>query len=349
MGFGNQIPPTTIAWVVAGLCVLFASGLLLRRILCRRADRRTPALDEQHVGKLMQNLFQWTDGLANDVSQHRRIVDSLKRQVGVVEQQSRETDSAAVVRLLSKIVQANDYLQQQLDTAELTLMEQAAEITSYMSEARTDTLTGLPNRRAFEDALAREVAEFHRHETCVSVAMIDIDFFKRFNDRYGHQAGDAVLVHVSQTLRKTMRETDLVARLGGEEFVILMSSLGSDEAKQAADRARSAIEQSTCQYEGQTLSVTNSCGLAMLLPVEDGKQLVNRADQALYASKSAGRNCVHWHSGQDCLLASKRPAAARPPGGDDRPSVPRQRKQEEYLRLCDELRRKLIDVVGQQA
>jgi diguanylate cyclase len=348
--YADHIPASLVAIGFAATLLLLAvallAGLHIRRQVC---SRRTESLDEYHLGKLMQGLFHWTDDFASDVSRYRQVVDSLKRQVKAAEAQSPQADPAAVVRLLSRIVQTNDLLQQRLDNAELTLKEQAAEITSYMSEARTDTLTGLPNRRVFDEELSRRMAEYRRHGTPVSVILVDIDLFKQFNDRYGHLAGDAVLVHVGRVMRDTMRESDLVARLGGEEFSILLPGPRASEAPLAAERLRVALEQSVCEYEGQQLQVTASCGAAQAAEGEDSRGMVHRADLALYASKANGRNCSHWHDGQETVSLTRAPSAPVATAAETVTSAGRERRKAEFAQVCDELRRRLIDVVGQQA
>jgi diguanylate cyclase len=228
-----------------------------------------------------------------------------------------------------------------------------------MSEARTDMLTNLPNRRVFDDELTRRISEFCRYGSSVCVVLLDIDRFKRFNDRYGHLAGDAVLVHVGNVLRESVREIDLVARLGGEEFVLLLPNSTRPDAWQAAERVRTAVEQSICTYEGQSLQVTVSGGAAQLVDGEDAKGVVNRADQALYASKSAGRNCAHWHDGKESLPitpgravtqpAVTQPAVAQPTARESAQPAARARRKEEFSQVCEELRRKLHDVVSQHA
>jgi diguanylate cyclase len=343
MGFVADISsPVFVTGLLIGSSLLFA-GIAIGVGLARRTSlAENKSLDDYHLGKMLQSLFHWTDGFASDVSRHRQIVDSLKRQVRDAEQQSPQADPGTVVRLLSRIVQANDLLQQRLNDAEQTLKAQASEITSYMSEARTDTLTTLPNRRVFDEDLSRRIAEFRRHGTPISVLIIDIDHFKKFNDRHGHLAGDAILTKVANVLRETMRESDLAARLGGEEFAILLPGNDLADAGDAAERARVAIEQADFQYDGKQMRVTVSCGAAEAMAGEDAQSVVKRADQALYASKSAGRNFAHSHNGSHPVAittVTKRIELAAPAG----------ERRHDFSQVCDELRQRLIAVVRQDA
>jgi diguanylate cyclase (GGDEF)-like protein len=128
----------------------------------------------------------------------------------------------------------------------------------------------------------------------LSVVMIDIDFFKKVNDTYGHSCGDAVLKQVARVIQSSVRGNDLAARYGGEEFCILLPDADAERARQAAERVRSSVAATATDYEGQSLSVNVSLGVAQYDAARDvsGKSLIDRADQALYASKLAGRNRV---------------------------------------------------------
>ena len=186
-----------------------------------------------------------------------------------------------------------------------TLSDGWRETTNQLREAHkkdvlTDALTGVANRRAFEYELKRRLAEWNRSQTPFFLVLMDIDHFKRFNDRYGHQAGDAVLEAVAKVLRQTVRETDLVARQGGEEFGIVISGASSEAVKEIAERARSLIESSRFPHRGLMLRLTASFGIAQIGTGEGITSLVQRADAALYCSKESGRNIVHFHDGSNC-------------------------------------------------
>ena len=148
--------------------------------------------------------------------------------------------------------------------------------------ARTDELTGLPNRRAWEEELRRETARAHRTASPLCVAMVDIDRFKAYNDEHGHQAGDRLLREAAASWRIALRQTDLIARYGGEEFAVLLPDCPLDEAAAVADRMRRATPCDECC----------TVGVAALVSEESPETLMGRADEALYEGKRAGRDRV---------------------------------------------------------
>lgn len=159
--------------------------------------------------------------------------------------------------------------------------------------SRTDPLTALPNRRCFEDTLSAEIARAGRTGAALSLAIVDLDFFKHINDTFGHPGGDEVLRAVAATARATVRGHDMLARIGGEEFAIVMPETEAAEAECAADRVRTAIAREPIVLQsGDQVSVTASAGAAALKPDESAADLCARADAALYEAKNAGRNVV---------------------------------------------------------
>lgn len=156
-----------------------------------------------------------------------------------------------------------------------------------------DALTGLLNRRAIEMMLEREVQRLQRFGQSFSVLMVDIDHFKRINDRFGHAAGDAVLSAVADTLRSQAREVDRVSRYGGEEFCVLLPHTSHDGAALAAERLRDAINQIQIPWDDDIITVTVSTGMACATDRHEHlRSLLRRADEALYQAKAEGRNRV---------------------------------------------------------
>lgn len=195
----------------------------------------------------------------------------------------------------------------QADMGTKFLQHLAAVISACIENARLqenikqigllDPLTGINNRRFFDQRVEEEVTLAHRNKTPLSCLFIDLDHFKDINDSYGHQAGDIVLKEVAQVLADIMRTTDVLARFGGEEFVILLADTHPTPAYDIAERIRKTIEETPFKIsKSDTLTVTMSIGLAMIdkdSPIHTTQQLLSAADQAVYAAKVAGRNHIH--------------------------------------------------------
>jgi diguanylate cyclase (GGDEF)-like protein/PAS domain S-box-containing protein len=164
--------------------------------------------------------------------------------------------------------------------------------------ASTDVLTGIRNRRAFENSVEEGVARSIRYGRAISIALVDVDNFKLFNDVYGHQAGDSVLRNVAQILQHSVRESDTVARFGGEEFAIVMPETDRAEAAAACERLRRAIELEHLNGRPLTASFGVST-LSMTQPAQSTQELIELADRALYRSKELGRNRVTHASDLD--------------------------------------------------
>jgi two-component system, cell cycle response regulator len=158
----------------------------------------------------------------------------------------------------------------------------------------TDGLTRLHNHRHLQDELARAFDEAQRYERPLSLAMIDIDYFKKFNDTYGHAVGDEVLKRVAELYRESVRSTDLVARYGGEEFAVMMPETGLDDAITFAEKIRSLIAETPIDTQAGEVAVNVSIGVASVphTKIRAAKDLVIAADKALYRAKRNGRNRV---------------------------------------------------------
>ena len=165
---------------------------------------------------------------------------------------------------------------------------------SLLSSALRDGLTKLFNKRYLMDRLDSELKFAHRHQTSVSLLMIDIDHFKQVNDKHGHLAGDAVLASFAAALHKAVRNEDVVARFGGEEIAIILRAIGMEPAVHLGERLRRLLENTPVPFNDTQLHATVSIGVASFptLPIETPEALVEAADQALYRAKHGGRNRV---------------------------------------------------------
>lgn len=172
------------------------------------------------------------------------------------------------------------------------------------AEARTDKLTGLANRRVFDEEIERSIERWQLlgHQP-VSLLLIDVDHFKQINDRHGHPTGDAALQWLARIAGAQVGDAGLVARYGGEEFAIILTGPTSHDATALAESLRQAIAAEPFQHNEVLVRITASLGLATLLPDETSKSLTHRADEALYAAKKNGRNRVYLHNGRLCQPA----------------------------------------------
>ncbi|EGR3301137.1 sensor domain-containing diguanylate cyclase [Vibrio parahaemolyticus] len=159
--------------------------------------------------------------------------------------------------------------------------------------ATTDDLTGIPNRREFIRQIEHRLSEFRTQGIKFHVAILDLDNFKKLNDKFGHDAGDKSLIHAANTIKGHLRECDLLARVGGEEFAIVLRSRSSQEAMDTLETIRNALETTTIRYSGRDMTFTASIGVTQVCGLDDSfEPLVKRADLALYKAKETGRNRV---------------------------------------------------------
>jgi diguanylate cyclase (GGDEF)-like protein len=172
-----------------------------------------------------------------------------------------------------------------------------------------DELTGIANRRYFQRALVEDWRQAHEQQQPLALVLFDLDYFKQLNDRYGHGAGDAALIRVARHLSRRSRRSgdftrskDLVARIGGEEFALVLAGATEEEAMRVADGLRAGIERLPIELTGTTVHVTASAGVAAVIPRDPDawNTLLRDADRALYAAKAAGRNCIRaWPAAEE--------------------------------------------------
>jgi diguanylate cyclase len=156
--------------------------------------------------------------------------------------------------------------------------------------ALLDAVTGLPNRLAYEERMELELARWKRFDSPLTMLVWDVDDFKKINDRYGHQAGDKALRVIAQSLKARLRETDFIARFGGEEFVCLLCGAEGEEALSVAEEMRQSVESNGFHSQGKPVVVTISCGLTSFRKGDGVEQVFSRADKALYQAKRSGKN-----------------------------------------------------------
>ncbi|KAA8557207.1 MULTISPECIES: GGDEF domain-containing protein [Pseudomonas] len=256
-----------------------------------------------------------SDGHADSRSAARELDTQIREQVDGLQssvQEAADLDSLKQVleSHLEGLLGTMDEHQQQRDQREQEVaarlkglaervanMEQEAQgyrehLEVQRQKALVDPLTGLPNRAAWSERLDHEVNAWHQRGNSLSLAMLDLDHFKRINDGYGHLAGDKVLKIIANVLRKRLRPNDFIARFGGEEFVLLMPDSSLSDALAVGEVLRAAIAACPFHFKGEPVTITVSMGVAQLQPGERSELALKRADEALYRAKAAGRNQV---------------------------------------------------------
>jgi diguanylate cyclase len=256
-----------------------------------------------------------SDGHADSRSAARELDTQIREQVDGLQssvQEAADLDSLKQVleSHLEGLLGTMDEHQQQRDQREQEVaarlkglaervanMEQEAQgyrehLEVQRQKALVDPLTGLPNRAAWSERLDHEVNAWHQRGNSLSLAMLDLDHFKRINDGYGHLAGDKVLKIIANVLRKRLRPSDFIARFGGEEFVLLMPDSTLSDALAVGEVLRAAIAACPFHFKGEPVTITVSMGVAQLQPSERSELALKRADEALYRAKAAGRNQV---------------------------------------------------------
>jgi diguanylate cyclase len=235
---------------------------------------RSSGADSDRYGKAL--LMFGTKLEAPGLEQLRSLVDAI----------------AAETKLVAK---KNQHLQDQLHLSGAQLDELRRNLDSVRQDSITDSLTGLFNRRKFDEALQEEATQAAQTKTSLCLLMIDIDHFKKFNDNYGHTIGDHVLALVARTVKECIRSSDTPVRYGGEEFAVILPNIRIADAIRVAEQIRTAVASKKVVNRSKNITlgtITLSVGVARYVPGEPVGDLIKRADAGLYAAKRTGRNRV---------------------------------------------------------
>ncbi|WP_353153972.1 GGDEF domain-containing protein [Herminiimonas fonticola] len=215
-----------------------------------------------------------------DVGKLSKILDEVMKETRIAQSEALRSRDA----ILAARKNAED--------AEARIHNLEAKLEQMSELVREDQLTGSLNRRGLEDIFERELARAERRGTPLCIAMLDLDDFKKINDKYGHSAGDEALIHLVRVIKETLRSMDVIARFGGEEFLIVLPDTGMDEAIQTVTRLQRELTKQIFMHNHTRLLMTFSAGVALRNEQEDQKSMIERADKALYEAKRSGKNRV---------------------------------------------------------
>lgn len=259
-----------------------------------------PVPDSKVEQRLVESFSASVDKVASATNQVTSSVASHSKEIAEsLEHLVDDAPAAEVKELLHQVLAKSTEMQQTMHASQAELLDaqrSLAEIKAELKESNKliaqDPLTGTSNRRAMTEILEREFSRSRRSDEPLSVAMVDIDHFKKINDSHGHAAGDAALVYIAQAARSILRGNDAFVRYGGEEFLLVLPETATAGAMHVAQRLQQVLVRYPFVYRGQQIGMTFSAGVSMLEDDDDQASLLQRADMAMYRAKAAGRNRV---------------------------------------------------------
>lgn len=273
----------------------------LKDVIYKQSVLKDSLLEAKDSVKNMMETFIGSLGdIATTTDNYHKKIDQYSRQI------TETSDPTKVGKILDEVMKETRLTQSEALRSRATILaarksveEAEARIRALeskleqMSElVREDQLTGSLNRRGLEDVFEREIARADRKQAPLCIAMLDLDDFKKINDKHGHAAGDEALIHLVRVIKHTLRTMDVIARFGGEEFMIVLPETDIEEAVQTVTRVQRELTKQIFMHNHTRLLMTFSAGVAQRHAEEDQQSLIKRADQALYAAKKAGKNRV---------------------------------------------------------
>ncbi|MCX7166795.1 MAG: GGDEF domain-containing protein [Rhodocyclales bacterium] len=273
----------------------------IREVMFKQTEAKSRSMEAQEEMRMMLSAFIERLSMMNNSS--NVFQDRIEKSARQIEQVKTIGDMAPLLKdvidatraMAEDARNAHDQLQtlqEKALTAESELIKLHLDLDQASALARHDPLTDVLNRKGLDEALAKEIANMLRKDAPLSISMLDIDNFKKLNDRLGHETGDEALVHLVKVAREFMRPADSMARYGGEEFVILMPDTTLDKGVQAMKRLQRELTRAFFLAGTEKILITFSAGVAQLTSGESGAEAIKRADHAMYMAKRAGKNRV---------------------------------------------------------
>jgi len=290
--------PITVS--LAAVAVIgYLVGRLQRPSAWQSADATRRELKRAQA--IVHDLEKIAQRVRRELALHHANLATFKRRLRELSQSADSADWRLLCDEAERLLKPTQDLGMQLAHAYDGIRQQSSRLMTFTGQ-RCDPLTGLCNRQALDETLENYLTMHRRYGMLFSISIFDLDNFKAFNDKHGHMHGDRLLKQVASLLDQHARDTDVVTRSGGEEFIIVLPGTELAGATMFAERMRETI--------ARTTSLTVSGGVAMVADGDDAKMFLTRADSALYAAKAAGRNCVYLHNGDDAFPSSSQDISA---------------------------------------
>jgi diguanylate cyclase (GGDEF)-like protein len=290
--FGNLDLSSMNIPIPVALAIMATIGYLVGR----RTRKSTSEMVEhskrelRHAQTVASELEKISWGIRKSLAKHHSNVTRFKDRISRLSDQHDESAWKELCREAEEILKPTLKLATQIANAYDDIRQQSANLMTF-TEVRTDPLTNVKNRRALDDAIQAQFALMSRYDTPFSIVMFDMDHFKPINDEHGHLHGDKMLQDLAHLLDEYVRETDVVTRYGGDEFVVVMPQTDLDGACMLSERLRAKVQ--------EKMSVTISGGVSSAQKGDTQETLISRADAALYQAKTSGRNCIFRHDGEN--------------------------------------------------
>ncbi len=282
-----------LIWLLPSILLSIGIGAHVGYSFALRRHAKQISQERERTLEALMTIVQSAEALTTEVGTHNHELQSVERSVYDLSTHGEyEAIKAALLKQITSVMESNRSLEHDLVCTRYRLEEVAQELDRTRLEARIDVLSGVGNRKAFDESLQFMFSRFKRYQACFAVLLIDVDHFKWINDTHGHPSGDAVVTRLGATLKEAIRGGDHVARYGGDEFALLLSGVNEEGALNIATRIRRKIETTNFDVgvDDARVAVTLSMGLAVCHPHDTPGSLMKKADAALYRSKEAGRN-----------------------------------------------------------